>query len=104
MSQISPDDDPHGVNLRLSAQRALWGNVPRTLRAASVERQGTRICCRFIFDGTASEEDRETVSLVGGHIIGDYPPEFTLDEEFLELQGPGQMTHLKYLVFLRFEQ
>jgi hypothetical protein len=103
MSQTSHDDDPHGVLLRLSAQRALWGNVPRTLRAASVERQGTKIRCRFIFDGAASEEDRETVGLVGTSIISDYPPQFTLDEEFLELQAPGQMTHLQYLVFLRFE-
>jgi hypothetical protein len=104
MSQMSPDDDPHGVYLRLSAQRALWGNVPHTLRAASVERQDTRIRCRFIFDGAASEEDRETVSLVGAHILSDYPPQFTLDEEFLELQAPGEMTHLQYLVFLRFER
>jgi len=96
-------EDPHGVSLRLSAQRALWGNVPRSLRAASVAYDGTVIRCRFIFDGPPSEEDRLLLADAAGEISGDFPWTFTLAEEFLAVPQPGPMSHLQHLVFLRFE-
>jgi len=96
-------EDPHGVALRLSAQRALWGNVPRSLRAASVAHDGTVIRCRFVFDGTPSEEDRLLLSDAAAEIIGDYPWTFTLAEEYLAVPQPTPMSHLTHLVFLRFE-
>jgi hypothetical protein len=96
-------EDPQGVSLRLSAQRALWGNVPRSLRAASVAYDGTAIRCRFIFDGPPSEEDRLLLSDAAGEIIGDFPWTFTLEEEFLAVPQPMPMSHLRHLVFLRFE-
>lgn len=97
MSQ--PDD----INIRLSAQRALWGNVPSTLRSASLDMDGSAIAFRCYFDKGASEEDYELLRCAGTEMIADYPSGHTIEEQFILLPWPGEMSHLKYLVFLRHE-
>jgi hypothetical protein len=98
-----PKDDENAIGLRLSAQRALWGNVPTTLRAASVEYRGTTVACRFIFDGAPSEDHRELLSCAATEILADHREPYTLDEEYLDVPYPAEMEHLRYLVYLRYE-
>lgn len=106
MSQTIPtpeSSDPAGISLRLSAQRALWGNVPASLRAVSVEYRAFTIHCRFVFDTTVADQDRELLSDAATEIIADFPAPYMIDVEFLVLPPPQQMVHLQHLVFLRAE-
>ncbi|WP_445372306.1 hypothetical protein ACH518_06555 [Methylomonas sp. HW2-6] len=96
-------DQLDDTDIRLSAQRSLWGNVPSTLRSASLEVSDAAISFRCYFDKGASEDDYELLRCAGTEVISDYPSEYTIDEQFIFLPWPERMTHLKHLVFLRHE-
>ncbi len=98
-----PQEDPYGIDLRLSAQRALLSNIPKTLRAASLEYRGTDIACRFIFDGEPTDYDRDLLSCAAAEIIADYNEPYTISEEYLAMPCPVEITHLHHIVFLRDE-
>ena len=91
------------IGLRLSGQRALWGNVPSSLRAASVELEGARIRFRAIFDAGASASDKDLLSSAAAEIIADFEAPLTMEEEFLDIPAPSDMEHLQNLLFLRAE-
>lgn len=95
--------DQLGVDLRLSAQRALWGHVPRSLRAVSLEMRGTTIAFRAVFEPGARDADRELLSVAATEVIADFAAPTTIEEEFLEVAPPNMPAHLQYLVFLRSE-
>jgi hypothetical protein len=95
--------DENGIYLRLSIQRALRGNIPPILRAVSVEYQGNNIMCRFIYDGTPSEDEQEMLCCAATEVIADYVEPHGIEEEHIEVQYPEKMLHLKYLAYLRFE-
>ncbi|WP_022978082.1 hypothetical protein [Nevskia ramosa] len=90
-------------DIRLSAQRALWGAVPRSLRAFSAEVNDYVIRVRSVFDETATDEDRELLSIVGTEIIADYSSAFTITEEFLTVPASQAIQHLEILIYLRHE-
>lgn len=92
-----PDTD-----LRLSAMRALLGNVPGSLRAFSAECSAATLRLRSIFDATATDADMELLSIAGAEIIADYPA-CELEEEFIRSATEDTMIHLAQLVFLRHE-
>lgn len=96
-------DEQHGVKLRLSAQRALWGHVPASLRAVSLEMRGNVIAFRAVFEPGASDADRELLSIAAAEVIADFAAPTTIDEEYIELALSDRPSHLRYLVFLRAE-
>jgi hypothetical protein len=102
-SPVDFEPDDHGIRLRLSAQRALWGNIPTSLRAVSVEYDGHLIRCRYVFDGAPSAFDRDLLAQAGTEIISDYSSPYSVDEEFIVLPEPAPISHLKHLVFMRYE-
>ena len=91
------------VQLRLIAQRSLWGLVPSSLRAASVSYDAHIIAFRCIFDGPPSENDRELLSMAATEIIADFNEPYLIDEQYLGIPYPQPMEHLRYLIFLRYE-
>jgi hypothetical protein len=91
------------IELRLGGQRALWGNVPSSLRAASVALEGDCIRFRAIFDMGASASDKELLSSAAAEIIADFEAPLTIVEEFLDIPAPSDMEHLQNLLFLRAE-
>jgi hypothetical protein len=97
------EDNQTGIDLRLSAQRALWGHVPPSLRAVSLEMRDTTIFFRAVFEPGAPDDDRELLSVAGTEIIADFSAPTTLEEEFLFVAPPTIPPHLRYLVFLRSE-
>lgn len=98
------ETDPHGIDLRLSAQRALWDNVPPTLRAVSIELRDRVIHFRAVFEPGVSDGDRELLSEAAAEVIADFPEPFDIVEEFLEVPVTLRPEHLQYLVFLRAER
>ena len=96
-------DTNRDMKLRLSGQRALWGNVPSSLRAASVALNGNRIRFRAIFDAGASSSDKEHLCFAAMDIIADFEAPLTIEEEYLDVPAPSDMEHLQNLLFLRAE-
>ncbi|WKJ90772.1 hypothetical protein QZJ86_01150 [Methylomonas montana] len=90
-------------DIRLCAQRALWGRVPCSLRAFSVEVGATVIHTRSIFDETATDADKELLSEAGAEIIADFAAPFRIEEEFLVIPKGQEMYHLPSLIFLHYE-
>lgn len=98
------DENEHRIRLLLSAQRALWGNVPPTLRSASIEQRGDTIHFRSVFTSDAPNDDIELLSIAGTEVIADFSSPTTIHEEFVRLDPPAKPTHLRHLVFLRAER
>lgn len=96
-------NDQLGIDLRLSAQRALWGHVPTSLRAVSLERRGTTIVFRAVFDPSVKDSDRELLSIAAAEVIADFAAPTTIEEEFLVAAPPDGPPALRHLVFLRAE-
>ena len=91
------------TTLRLSTQRALWGQVPRSLRAVSVAAAEHEIHFRCYFDAGASEDERQLLSEAATEIVADFSDPWTISEEYLDLVAPQAMQHLEHLIFLRHE-
>ena len=91
------------TSLRLSAQRALLGNVPACLRSASIQKEGNKILWRCIFDAEATEDDYELASIAGAEIIADFSSPTDIEDQIVKLPSPQKMEHLSHLIFLRHE-
>jgi len=98
------NDVQRGTELCMSAQRALWGNVPPTLRAVSIERRGDTIHFRAVFTSDATDDDVELLSIAAAEVIADFPAPTTIHEEWIRLDPPTKPENLRYLVFLRAEK
>jgi hypothetical protein len=90
-------------DLRLSAQRALWGAVPTSLRAFSVEAAGNIVRTRSIFDGTETPCQKELLAVATTEIVSDFHDQFTIEDEVLNIPLGTLMQHLQHLIFLRHE-
>lgn len=91
------------VDVRLSAQRALCGVIPTSLRAFSIEIAGNVIRTRSVFDGTETLDHSELLSVASSEILADFLPPFTIEEEFLRLPVGTSIQHLQHVIFLRYE-
>lgn len=89
--------------LKLSAQRALLGNIPKSLHSVSLDVSEYTICCRFAFVGVPTEEEKELLSCAATEIIADFSSPYTIAEEYLEGVDSGAVEYLPLLVFLRAE-
>jgi hypothetical protein len=69
----TPDDDPDLHGLRLSAQRALLGNIGAHLRAVAVSYRGQTIVFDALVDPEATDEEREDLEDAAHDVIADYP-------------------------------
>lgn len=90
-------------DVRLSAQRALWGCVPCSLRAFSVEVEHGVVRTRSIFDETATATEKELLSEAGTEILADFTDRFRIEEELLVVPRGQEIEHLACLIFLRYE-
>jgi len=91
------------TNIRLSAQRALLGAIPTSLRAVSIEVSSQIIRIRNIFDKGYTESEKELLSAVGAEIASDFSEVHKIEEEFLVISEHQPMQHFAHLVFLRYE-
>jgi hypothetical protein len=91
------DKKDEATPLKLAAQRALWGSVPASLRAASIEKEGNTIRWKCIFDKGATEDELELAMDAGAEIIADFSSAEIIDERIVRLSFPEKMEHLQYL-------
>ncbi|WP_192820970.1 hypothetical protein [Rufibacter sp. LB8] len=88
------------VKLILSGVRALWGNVPNSLRSVSIELNNEKIIWKCAFDQNATQEDFELLSDAAGEVIADFP-NYGLEEISETIQLPDKPEFLSNLIFLR---
>jgi hypothetical protein len=79
------------IQLLLSVQRALLDAVPATLRAVTCGWAGTEITLQFLFDGSISEDDEESMRMAGTEVIADFPAPWTMAEEIVRFDYPGDL-------------
>lgn len=91
------------IDLKLSAQRALWGHVPPALRSASIEFKENIIFWRCFFDNGAAQDDMELLKIAGTEILADFPDIENFREEFEIRPFPEELDNLKNLVYCRHE-
>jgi hypothetical protein len=92
------------VSLKLSAQRALLGNVPKCLRSASLDINDSEIVWKCVFDNDAIDSDFELLSMAGTEIISDFTVGFSIKEIFEVIPYPQKINHLKWVVYSRYER
>jgi hypothetical protein len=74
-----PEDDPHLKHLRLSAQRALLGNIGIHVRSVAVSYRGQTIVFDALVEPLASEQEREALEDAATDVIADYPAPWLLE-------------------------
>ena len=67
-------------SLRLSAQTALLGEVPPSMRFFQLWLENGALSVRVIFDATATAEHLECATSVIAEVLAGLPPEVSLDE------------------------
>lgn len=92
------------ADLKISGQRALWGNIPEGLRAVSIEAENSVIKWRCIFGSSQyKEQNWELLSVAAAEVVADFTACSNIEEEYLVVSPPLKMNHLEHLLFLRHE-
>jgi hypothetical protein len=91
------------AGLRLALQNALLARVPASLIAVSVELDFDAVRVRYVFDHSATEDDKRLLGEAGTELIGEFSESYRIEEEFLIVEDRSEMEHLSALVFLRYE-
>lgn len=93
------------IDLLLSLQRALLGEVHAELRAASIESDPTSktIMLRFEYAHEPKGDARFCGSCVANEVLADLPADWALEEEHLARPLPARCEPLEHLAYLRFE-
>lgn len=89
---------------KLSAQRALLGNITNNIRAISALLEGDNITLKFFYDGIISEDDEENASIVETEIIADLDDSSVVHTVVTRLDYPEPIKSNGILLYLRKEQ
>ena len=94
-----PEDDPHSIRLRLSAQRALLGAVGPSVRAVSVAYRDESIVFQAFVDPDVTDAEREDLDDAAGDVVDDYPSGWTLEvvigDEVRDLPAWPELVYLR---------
>ncbi len=71
------------ADLRLSVQRGLVGQISPRLIGTCVEHHDKQIALTFYVAADLTDEERDDLTTVGTMVLGDYPDDFTIHEEFV---------------------
>lgn len=77
--------------LLLSAQRALLGEVPPSLRGVSLHARDDALQVVFYFDGPVAAEDRESASCVASGMAADFPRLRAVDQRIERVDAPAPL-------------
>ncbi|WHQ76816.1 hypothetical protein [Pantoea sp. Lij88] len=88
---------------KLSAQRALLGNITNNIRAISALLEGDDITLKFFYDGIISEDDEENASIVETKIIADLDDSSVVHTVVTRLDYPEPIKCNGFLLYLRKE-
>ena len=75
-----------------SVNRALWGEVPATLRSVQFKATGRRLGLRFVFDRVPTSGERDTMSCITAEIAADFP-NLAIAEDVVAEATKGRLSH-----------
>lgn len=75
--------------LRLSAQRALVGQVSAKVYGVCVREQEKQIVLTFYVAVDLSDDERDDLTSAGAMVVGDYPDEYRIHEVFRVVEPHG---------------
>src|SRR4051812_48424309 len=95
---------PAHIGFRLSAQRALWGNVSPSWRqvSLSIDEAAREYRLRFVFTEDATEDELEYANAAATEVNADYP-DWIPHEEFQRFDPPARPEPLDWIVYSRKE-
>lgn len=96
----------HDIDLLLSAQNAMLGEIPSSLRTISFDlsKDGEDLVARFEFDGEPDENEEECVSVIMTNILLDYSKNHrSYDEQVVSVPYPLKPNFLRLVAFFRYE-
>jgi len=90
--------------MSMSVNRALLGEVSCGVRAVLIKADAKAIYVKAIFDGPISDDDRESISLVGTYVAADFDA-FNVFDDCVRIDRPEAIPRDARwnLVFLRKE-
>jgi hypothetical protein len=92
------------VNLMLSVQCALVGEVTANMAALTCALRPNLIILRGYYFTAPTEDDRERLSVVGTEVIADFPAPYDIVEECVRYEPSGDMPErLDRWAFMRAE-
>jgi hypothetical protein len=92
------------VDLKLSVQRALIGEVTANMAAVTCALRQNLIVLRCYCFGAPTEDDKERLSEVGSEVIADFPEPYKILEECVPFQPSRQLPEcLGFWAFMRAE-
>lgn len=89
---------------RLSAQRALLGVVPPTLRAVVLSVTDGNVAVRCYFDGSIQPEDQESMSFAETEMMADCGSGETVSTQCLRMDAPTPISDDGVWVYSRRER
>lgn len=92
------------VAARLSAQRALLGEVGPAMRGALLSVNGTQIDLRCYFDGPIEPADIESVSCAETEMMADFEPKQSVSAKCIRVDAPLRISDDGVWIYLRRER
>ncbi len=77
------------ADLRLSAQRALVGQISPKLYGACVDLRDKEIVLTYYVAPDLTDDERDDLYTAGAMMIGDYPDDYRIHEEFRSVKSAG---------------
>jgi hypothetical protein len=77
------------ADLRLSAQRALVGQVSPNLYGACIDLRDKQVVLTFFVAPNLSDDERDDLYAAGATVIGDCPDDYRIEERFVEIGDPA---------------
>src|SRR5262245_54432559 len=103
-SQMAKTTEDRDVRARLSAQRALLGEVSPALRAVVLSVNNGIVEVRCYFDGPVRPQDEESISCVETEMIADCGPGEEVKARCIQLDAPKPISDEGLWVYYRQER
>lgn len=78
------------TEVKLAIMRALWQEVGPAPRVLTVDLGDDAIRIRAVFDGPISEIDRQSMSEVEAHVIGDVAESDAVSMQLIRIDAPAR--------------
>jgi len=92
------------IRARLSAQRALGGEVAPAMRAVVLSMTGKGVELRCYFDGPIQPADAESISVVETEMMADFEPEQSVTARCIRLDAPEPVNDDGVWIYCRRER
>ena len=92
------------IELKLSIQRALLGEVTQHLVSVTCGVKDQHIQIRAYFAGSVTEKDTQRIQFVSTEVISDFPSGYSIEESCMPIDNPNGEEVLDFVAFRRADE